>query len=629
MRTSSLLTPVLGLALCAWTAHRAAAQQIPPQETGTPIVTVTQVNGQIMMRDAANGAPIQMPRGPGLHSPRPHSDNVTPQIEVRTQPSGYDVVYTFTNEKSFARPMGAVNVGVLTLGQNVKTQDLRWESKTIDAVATRPNPIPAWCYPGYAYSPITVLRNGQYAVGVSLHYPILEYQHDVAIRTTSPTGSAGVGEGGRGWNIQFRLNNFGDDPRYQGSVINDKLLDPGQRRVYVVSVRVTKNPTEWVRTLLPYRAYFESLYGGVRYTRDARPVRGLSVAGEWMLSSSNTMGFTEPSSLRPDRFGWGPWANRIRALQGRAQRVMLWAPSGLFRNNTGLNYPFQFTSRWNDVPMMNDAVTKLRTVPQAGIELGLWWGRSTQVMRSWDTNSVEWLNPDNPEHAQLALRELDLAVMAGTTVIGLDYFFAGEQTPSWKLYHWLERMKQHAPGVKFVTEARNCDFMHTLAPTLFDFYPTLEEVQHGEQLMRITEPFYLADLLVPGHETWGALGFDRVRAVRGAAMSAAEQRSEMLRAAGSGYTIVAFNEEPLTDAHLAIETRNTTIPADIRALAGSRSSTPSAPPIQPPATPPPAGGDQAQPPAPVQQPQLTPTAPTGPSKKSLLRKQLERRQRGD
>lgn len=608
MRTSRLFMHALAVSTGVWAAPWAAAQQVPATESGPAVVTVTQSGAQIMMRDAGTGAAIQMPRGPSLHVVRPGADTVIPQIEVRNQPSGYDVVYTFRNEKAFARPAGALNVGVLTLGQNIKTQNFRVEGKTVDIQATRPVPVQPWCYPGYLYSPVAVLRNGQYAVGVSLHYPILEYKHDVGLRITSPTGAASIGEGGRGWNVQFRLNNFGDEADYFGSVINDRFMNPGEQRTYVVSVRVTKTPNEWIRTLLPYRSYFEYLYGGVHYTRDSRPIRGVSVAGQWLATSSNPMGFAEPP-VRPDVHGWGPWASRLKNMKATTERVMMWAPSGVFRVNRNLNYPFRFTSRWTEVPRMNDAMAQLKTVPEAGVELGLWWGRSSQVMRSWDTNRIEWLDPDNPEHVQIAFRELDLAVQAGATLIGLDYYFPGRETPLWKLYSWMQMMQQRAPGVKFITEARNCDVMHSIAPTLFDVYPTAEEVRAGEAPVRITEPFYLADFLLPGHETWGALAFDRVRDRRGTPMSATEQRAEMTRASAAGYSIVAFNMEQLASGYDAAESWNTTVPADIRASWGngglptarSGQSGQQAPPV------PPSGGSDAQQNPPAQgHPNLSP-----------------------
>ena len=83
--------------------------------------------------------------------------------------------------------------------------------------------------------------------------------------------------------------------------------------------------------------------------------------------------------------------------------MLLWAPTGLYGRNRNLNFPFLFTSHWLAAGhAMGDASEVLREVPPDGAELGLWWGRSAQVMRGWDSGEVSKLDPANAEHVEAA-----------------------------------------------------------------------------------------------------------------------------------------------------------------------------------------------------------------------------------
>src|SRR6185295_4481182 len=86
-------------------------------------------------------------------------------------------------------------------------------------------------------------------------------------------------------------------------------LKPNEWRRYVVSVRVTTNPAEWIRTLVPYRNYFRWVYGGVRYQRDPNPVWGTMMSDPSWCSASNPLGWL---SDRPDLNGWAATARVLR-----------------------------------------------------------------------------------------------------------------------------------------------------------------------------------------------------------------------------------------------------------------------------------------------------------------------------
>lgn len=553
------------LGVCALAASlltgAAAAQQIPAAETGPTIVTAQMIDGQIEMRDASNNAPIILPRGVTPYKVRPGGDSLTPEIEFRAQPSGFDLVYTFNNAAAHRRRVGAMDIGVITLGRNITYRDFQIDGKPLAADTHRPNDYKAWTYPPYLYSPVALLQNNSYAVGVSLHYPALEYKHDVRFEMTSPGGSAAVGEGGRGWQVNIRFQNWGNEAPNTG-IGREAWLNPGETRTYVVAVRVTKNPSEWIRTLAPYREYFTSLYEGVQYDRDPRPVVGYTISGSWLLSAQNPFGFAG-ATMRPDIHGWGPWAEEFKRQKDKWARVMLWAPSGVYRENQSLNFPFQFTTNWlRGGTRMGDAVAQLSQVQHENVQLGLWWGRSAQVMRQWDTPNWEPMNPHNSEHRAAAFAELDLAVQAGARTIGLDAIYT--HTPVWDVHLWLRLMKDRHPGVKFVTEGRTPDFLHALTPTWMEFYEEYTPGRSVSEVKRVSTAFYLADFLLPGHETWGGMSFNRLREALGRELTLAEIRAESQKAADLGYVPMVFDARPLGEGFDAQRTWEHTVPADLR-----------------------------------------------------------------
>ncbi|MEI2825143.1 MAG: hypothetical protein V9F04_01185 [Dermatophilaceae bacterium] len=53
-------------------------------------------------------------------------------------------------------------------------------------------------YPAWIYSPVAVMGNSKYNIGVSIQYPMLEYKHQVRVMMYSPGGSTMNGPAGRG-----------------------------------------------------------------------------------------------------------------------------------------------------------------------------------------------------------------------------------------------------------------------------------------------------------------------------------------------------------------------------------------------------------------------------------------------
>ena len=505
-----------------------------------------------------------------------------PQITFTPHPGGMDAVLVYTNHGAEPAPLGHITLAGLRLAPTVRYWDFRYDSSS--SLYSNEGSFfagPGHTYPGQLYSPVAVIADDNYTIGVSLLYPILDYKHTVRVLMRSPGGI--YAHGGQSWDIDFRLD--GD-------------LPPGQTRRYTLAVRVATNQADWVRTLVPYRDYFQALYGPVQYQRDPRPVEGFTLAIAHAISESNPRGYSS-TTRRPDLNGWRRWANVFKASRSNAfTRTMVWTPSGLFKNNRDLNYPFLFMTPLLEMSASADTLDELASVAGPDLSLGFWWGRSQQVMRAWDQPDADYLDPDNPEHVRRAFRELDAAVDLGATIIGLDAYAKIEP---WTALRWLRMLQEHAPGVTFIVEPKASDIFHRVAPTWLDS-------------PKVNQEDVLADLILPGHETWVGVRYDLIERERGRSLTNEEKRSIARGFAAKGYVPVVFSAisvAPQAD-YLAAESWTWTIPPGLGESDGS--------PPPPPPPPPPddnpdnhanngTGSNDARTPAPAQAGVLTIRAP--------------------
>jgi len=547
---------------------------VPDPELRLADVNVAWVNNRIEVRDAETDEVILSPRAQPLHVVG-DSGAIVPVISMQPVHGGFDLLYRFTNDSAEARPLGIISVGIFTLGEEIVANNFRRDGADVRCDFSRePDFVGPMTYPQMTYSPVGVIRNDRYAIGISLHYPILEYKHDVNWRLWSPTnGSNGTGEGGRGWAMWFKLSNMGTERQGTG-LRYSAMLEPGSQREYRVCVRVADHPDDWMRTLLPYREYFHELYGPVQYERDDRPVALVAAAGEWEITEDNRYGFL-PQHGRPDRDGFGPFAAKMRSLRRDWDRIMIWKPSGVYQNHDDVGLPYQFTTNWltgdEDGHAMGDAIEQLSTVPGPDFHMGLWWGHAAVVMTEWNPQPehIEPFDPDNPDHRQRALAEIDLAAAAGATMVGLDNYMH-VNTPQWKLYDWLRVMQERHPQIRFIGETRQPDFMHQIAPTFIRATrKDLDEpVDRLEDTYQITAPTYLADFLMPGHEIWALISSEDLSWYYGRDPSDDELRYEVHRLAAMGYnSVVSFTIVPDRRSNAA-ESWLTSVPADLRLEVG-------------------------------------------------------------
>ena len=538
---------------------RAAAQQIPRVETGTRVVTTQLIEGEILMRDAVGGRVLIHNRGMKVY----RADNdLAPAITMQEQPAGFDLILTYKNTEAQRRPVGNLQLGVITLGPDITYGDFRNNSVDVPLNVQTVTSL-GWNYPSDLYSPVAVLRNGDYAIGMSLHYPVLAYEHDAIISVASPRGAYMNGEGGQGWVVGFDVSGapHGRPMQYPA------MLEPGESRRYVFSVRVTKQPAQWVRTLKPYRDYFIWGYGGVKYTLDPNPVVALNPCDPTYQSPSNPGGWG--TAERPDLYGWTRWMQKLNGPLSPWPGYMMWTPSGLYDQHRENNYPFQFTTRWRSSPKLMTAVDpgNFPSIKARGKRMGFWWGRSLQIATQWNPATMTPMDPSNPAHVEAATAELDLAVQAGANTIGLDSF-GHEVMPIWKEVLWLKAMQDRAPGVKFIIEPSGCDVLHRLAANFIDGWNSEPNPPNIEALYKIKNADTLADFLLPGHETWVGMRWDHWRQFN---QTPTPQRiaADIKKYARFGYVPVVFAEPAMSPDFRAVDTQPQTVPAELRTAPGA------------------------------------------------------------
>ena len=481
--------------------------QTPPGGAITPQISMSSTHALSMM-DPRSGRELIRPLQ------RVYRDNaVEPEVRLQAVPGGYNMTYTFFNRTSSPAELGSLIVPGLAFPSPCTWYDFRRGAEpSLAQHNNRRLVLAGQPYPEDLNSPVAVIADGQHAVGMSLLYNCVEMRHSVAIELRSQGYAIpNSNEQEWVWHVFFSLKDS---------------LDPGERRSYTLAVRYD-TASQWLRTLEPYRDYFQSTFGEVAYERDPMPVRAIAFAGEHLRRPGNPMGFQE--GTRPDVYGFGPWANNIRDIAATGYyRTMIWALSGLY-SNPAQNYPFTFATGIEHIPAARQTRGQIRTLRNEDISIGLWWGRSQQVMYGPNDPRMEVLNPRNPTHVARALAEVEAAKRFGVKEMGLDAF---AYMPVWDAVEWLERLQEALPGVKFVIEPSGCDVLNRMAATYVEYN-------------QVTEPNALNNMILPGNETWVGIRFDLLARELGRSLTPEERRDEVERVVALGYVPVLFDAAPM------------------------------------------------------------------------------------
>jgi len=525
-------------------------------------VDVFQDNGVYLMRELSSNRIIYDQRKLGMYDTRKDASYLEPQVEVVPRPDGADFVYTYHNDDSQDRRLADLRLGTLVLEDDIHYLDVRSFCQQYQGSHEK-RPAPTYTYPGTMYAPVFILSDKHGTFGVSLQYPVLEYAHDVNFRVRSAPVPKSEGAT-RGWVVDVRMSLKPEDDSGGGNINYPALIAPGETRTYVLSARYTHDNDNWMQTLVPYRDYFRSIYGGVQYHRESNAIKGVTTGMTAETTADNPYGYS-PEKVRPDLYGFGPWIDMMLG-RGDWPEMMIVKPTGNYHVAKDWNFPFIFMSRLLVTPELDTAFDPdigIASIPNRGVKLGLWWGRSLQVAYEWEPSDCHPLDPDNPADVAAAFKELDLAAAAGARTVGLDTY-SHRVVPIWRSYKWMRAMRARQPGVKFIVEPFATDIMHTLAGMWMRGWDESPTVDSPEDVLRLRNPHYLADFLLPGHESWGAIRYSYVLARFGVEVSQDQAMQDLAFYASLGYRPELFGNYDLTVPVQAAESWLTTVPEHLQ-----------------------------------------------------------------
>lgn len=459
--------PLSLIALAALASH-AQAQLLDVKVTretvrNVPGIKVVTADGEVLVEP--NGQPII----------KPSKLQATWEMEVK--PGGFDLVVTLNNTTGECQPRPSVMLRGIQIGGEFEYLDGRDLGHVRKGSHKQGQGIfyAGFDYPDDLYAPVAMIKNGKFAVGAAMIYDPLTARHGVtAVQHTE--GGSYFGTSGLGFNLHEI------DRRYlqpRGRV----ALEPETTQHYRVTYRFAKpDQDKWLAALEPYREHFRATWGGVKYKVDLRPVFGETMALYKNINDGNPRGYHP--KFRYDNVGWKPMVDEFveRGTDKGYQRVMIWCASGLY--SKGSNFPCEFMTEWP--AKLVETADELKRLEKAGAKVGHWWGRAGQVSGGWNTARMWVRDMGVPSDVEAGLAELRLARQRGAKMVGLD---ASGTMPLWHRLPWLRLIQKEFPEIEFITEAADCDIMHTLAPTFMTY-----QRQDG--------PAVLADWLNPGHESW-------------------------------------------------------------------------------------------------------------------------------
>ncbi len=511
--------------------------------------------------------------------------SLPPTIEAQWLPDGVDLTYTYVNGSSIEEAHGTLAIGGFLFDGDVNVRTFEGDSAPTtvqladwpEAVGSRASILTGFLYPRRKYAPVTTLEGEidgvPYVIGVSVHYPVLEYLHnynevvEIYVSEAGDTPEAAAclqdpqGAGQSYWTLRISPNQ-GTEEWVRGQV------QARATQTYRVSIRVLRaddlEGNEWLALFRPYRRYFKKLYGDVAYERDREPIRQFtlsSLAGCDDMERSVDWGvtvypFDDPTGdvwtvVRDDLYG--------SELDHGFRRHVLWRPSGTFcPPYDAENMPYPFTSNWERIARhvtpegedwtMHDVIDSQDSLRLWANErgqdrgVGLWWGRSmepavptpyAQTPHYWLPIEIHDFDPCDPDDVARGHVEIDGAGGIGATTIGLDFT---NQVGSWHVYFWVRHLQgRHA--YRYCTEPLQSDFVHTIAPNYLLF---AELDGDGGEHELTHDRHLLMDFLNPCHETWAMIKREPGTSIPAASLVEAW----MLTAASYGYTpLVSTNVE--------------------------------------------------------------------------------------
>ena len=377
---------------------------------------------------------------------------------ITPKTGGVDINYTLSNasgEPQFV-PVFRVDGFIPATSDDLCYLNIR-ESGTLEMVHPSWNEIAPGPYPDGAYSAVNVMQDNQTALGSTLLFPVMNYQHTVHPKMEKI--ESGIQQGT--WRHMFA--------RGPGT----SMVPSGETWNYILTIRFSEK-RYWLYTLHPYKTFFQAQnlnYSDLRVA-DRRPVnkQDLSNKGQWN-AETNPRGYNEDLLIHSD--GFGPFVNSsIEEMQeSHFERIIIFRPSGNYHTSNGSIGPCSFPPQFMDFhPDLVDSAEEFfghyanPDPPYQPIQLGFWYGRAGQFPSSfagdnWDPlNCVPSTPYTNPEHHDFHFNQMQKAYDLGARAIGFDLF---AKMAVWARMLLVDEYKETFPLIEvYVHEGAASDILH-------------------------------------------------------------------------------------------------------------------------------------------------------------------------
>lgn len=435
---------------------------------------------------------------------------INTKVSVTNTDDGYDLKITYTNDgpdnQTFGdlrQRIGSINIGGILIGDRFVVIR-NTEGIVFNEVNTNFTNYfsPQLKYPFDRFSPTTNVIGETYAVGISV---IDDFTNSYRKTEEFVSQTGGYLNAQTNW----ITNTQGDT-----NVVNGDCLIQGESLDVTVSVRITRNVRDWVKTLKPYKDYLSQKYGSVKYMKDPRPIRTLlpSITGNnqpLFYHDYQSAGYQNPA-----KYGWAWWSNKIKKLntQNGYERFLMWSFSGQYCSNTfdysnlilspffNTKQQFPHTSGVDNcsaqpdlinTSLLNNTLYMIRDAIQEVPVFGFYQGYGTQNHIKWDPEINNILDSGDMTSPYIVDKmDSEVHLMASymkSNYIGLDAYSSG--SPSLKdNTRYLDFLMERYPGMKILCELSPED-LTLLKSSGFLFSST-----------GVVSPHYLADYLIPGNE---------------------------------------------------------------------------------------------------------------------------------
>lgn len=503
-------------------------EPVEPVDRMPVTARVVEVNGRPLLDLRVGDKPLIVPGQQPLYT------ETACTVKVRTEVISEGILLHFSLSNDTAEPAATPDFHIA--GINMPQREIEilenWNNvnfkQPLDRNVQQLHPVRS--YPARIYSPVMGIRTGEVFLGSSFIYPAFDVKKEVNLDYRYNARE-------RTWSMRYRIWDENNLAEAREGNYDPAVFKPGERMSFTIAVTVAK-PSQWVTAFRPYRDFFRETYGSVRYTASREPIMGLTLGIPSRISPLNPKGYGANGPAgegRLDIVGWRGFYRRIMDDSQRLgyRRFLLWMPAGSYNVHRDTNMVWEITSSWS--PAMYETAHELRRLHQAGVTVGLWWGRAFSISGGFDSGRRHPWDPDNEADNAAAFRELDRAYDMGVRLIGLDdtrrSIFPSDWHPSSDVLfrRIFPILYQRYPEMRWVIEPGASDFLHLWGST----FMWAGQV-HG--------PTEFADYLVPGHESHAVLR--PTSPLRGQDEPYAHMSPQLLRQyIRWGYTPIVFSPE--------------------------------------------------------------------------------------